>query len=181
MPEPIRSCTSKIFEPWRHTGKATLPTAGSAEVYPQEITRVFLNLISNAFYAANKRAAEAGGEPRLKAATRNLGEKVEIRFRDNGMGIAAESLPHLFDAGWQMRRARAEGVRTGGVWLGLAVAHQIVELHGGRIVAASGGASMGAVFTVRLPFAPATHANTLAPGVAKLPASAKGEGRIDAR
>jgi two-component system, NtrC family, sensor kinase len=65
------------------------PTVGIAEVYPQEITRVLLNLISNGFYAANKRATEAGNgfEPRLKAVTRNLGDKVEMRIRDNGGGI----------------------------------------------------------------------------------------------
>ena len=81
------------------------------------------------------------------------GSYAELVVRDNGMGIAAESLPHLFDPAWQMRRMRADGGRTGGVWLGLAVVHRIVELHGGRIVASSGGASMGAVFTVRLPLA----------------------------
>ncbi len=57
---------------------------------PQEITRVLLNLISNGFYAAMKRKAEAGAngyEPALTAATKNLGDRVEIRIRDNGSGI----------------------------------------------------------------------------------------------
>jgi signal transduction histidine kinase len=66
------------------------PAAGEADVFPQEITRVLLNLISNGFYAATKRRAGANGgdyEPRLAAATKNLGHSVEIRIRDNGTGI----------------------------------------------------------------------------------------------
>ena len=63
------------------------PAAGEAEFYPQEITRVLLNLISNGFYAATKRKTESDGdgyEPMLAAATRDLGDSVEIRIRDNG-------------------------------------------------------------------------------------------------
>ena len=66
------------------------PTAGEVDVFPQEITRVLLNLISNGFYAATKRKAHAddnGYEPTLAAATKNLGDSVEIRIRDNGTGI----------------------------------------------------------------------------------------------
>src|SRR6185312_6679997 len=65
------------------------PSTGMADVYPQEITRALLNLISNGFYAATKRKAEAGDgfEPVLCAATKNLGGEVEIRIRDNGTGI----------------------------------------------------------------------------------------------
>src|SRR5882762_6136075 len=61
-------------------------TAGLIETFPQEITRVFLNLISNGFYAMTKRGTENGGsgfEPVLSATTRNLGEMVEIGIRDN--------------------------------------------------------------------------------------------------
>src|SRR5262249_15008144 len=67
--------------------------AGQADVFPQDITRVLLNLISNGFYAATKRRAEADGngyEPTLVASTRSLGDRVEIRVRDNGMGIPPE-------------------------------------------------------------------------------------------
>jgi signal transduction histidine kinase len=57
-----------------------------ADVYPQEITRVLLNLISSGFYATTKRKEELGDgfEPALSATTKNLGDKVEIRIRDNG-------------------------------------------------------------------------------------------------
>ena len=66
------------------------PAAGEVDLFPQEITRALLNLISNGFYAATKRKAEANGgnyEPTLAAATKNLGDRVEIRIRDNGTGI----------------------------------------------------------------------------------------------
>ncbi len=79
------------------------------------------------------------------------GQFGEIVVRDNGAGIAAETLPHVFEANWQMQHARSDGARTPGVWLGLAVIHRIVELHGGRLFAHSDGQGMGAVFTVRLP------------------------------
>jgi two-component system NtrC family sensor kinase len=65
------------------------PAAGEAELFPQEVTRVLLNLIGNGFYAVRKRAerAEPTYEPLLTVATRDLGRAVEIRVRDNGTGI----------------------------------------------------------------------------------------------
>lgn len=63
------------------------PQAGTAELFPQEITRVLLNLVSNAFYAVTERKAESGGagafEPVVTATTRDRGERIEIRIRDN--------------------------------------------------------------------------------------------------
>jgi PAS domain S-box-containing protein len=121
------------------------PTAGTAEVYPQDITRVFLNLISNGFYAANKRAAEAGGDPRLKATTRNLGEKVEIRFRDNGMGIPPDIREKIFNPFFTTKPA---GEGTG---LGLSLSHDIVvKQHYGIIEVATEPGSF-TEFIVRLP------------------------------
>jgi signal transduction histidine kinase len=75
----------------------------------------------------------------------------EVVVRDNGSGISAETLQHVFDPVWQMNHARADGSRSAGMWLGLAVAYRIVELHGGRIFAASDGHGMGSVFTLRMP------------------------------
>ena len=71
-------------------GRSFDPAAGEVDVFPQEITRALLNLISNGFYAATKRKAEANGgnyEPTLAAATKSLGDSVEIKIRDNGTGI----------------------------------------------------------------------------------------------
>jgi signal transduction histidine kinase len=107
------------------------PTAGEADLFPQEITRVLLNLISNGFYAATKRKAQigAGGhEPMLAASTKNLGDSVEIRIRDNGNGIPPEVREKMFNPFFTTKPA---GEGTG---LGLSISHDIiVKQHGGSI------------------------------------------------
>jgi len=107
------------------------PEAGAADLYPQEITRALLNLISNGFYAATRRKAETGDEtfePVLSAGTRNLGKAVEIRIRDNGTGIATEVREKIFNPFFT---TKPTGEGTG---LGLSMAHDIiVKQHGGRI------------------------------------------------
>ena len=105
--------------------------AGEVDLFPQEITRVLLNLISNGFYAATKRKAEANGgdyEPTLAATTKNLGDSVEIRIRDNGTGIPPEVREQLFNPFFTTKPA---GEGTG---LGLSISHDIiVKQHGGSI------------------------------------------------
>jgi len=107
------------------------PAAGEVDLFPQEITRVLLNLISNGFYAATKRKAEANGgdyEPTLAAATKNLGDSVEISIRDNGTGIPPEVKEKLFNPFFTTKPA---GEGTG---LGLSISHDIiVKQHGGSI------------------------------------------------
>ncbi|UQR67867.1 GAF domain-containing protein [Bradyrhizobium sp. C-145] len=106
------------------------PSAGALDLYPQEITRVFLNLISNGFYAASKQKDAAGGafEPRLRATTTNLGGAVEIRIRDNGAGIPADVREKIFNPFFTTKPA---GEGTG---LGLSICHDIiVKQHGGSI------------------------------------------------
>ena len=107
------------------------PTAGEVDIFPQEITRALLNLISNGFYAATKRKAEANGgdyEPTLAATTKNLGDRVEIRIRDNGTGIPPEVKDKLFNPFFTTKPA---GEGTG---LGLSISHDIiVKQHGGSI------------------------------------------------
>jgi signal transduction histidine kinase len=106
------------------------PNAGQIDLYPQEITRVFLNLISNGFYAANKRKESSDGdfEPTLSASTKNLGNKVEIRIRDNGTGIPLEVKEKMFNPFFTTKPA---GEGTG---LGLSMSHDIVvKQHGGTI------------------------------------------------
>jgi GAF domain-containing protein len=108
------------------------PATGEADVFPQDITRVLLNLISNGFYAATRRKAEGNGgdgyEPTLAAATRSLGDSVEIRIRDNGTGIPPEVKEQMFNPFFTTKPA---GEGTG---LGLSISHDvIVKQHGGSI------------------------------------------------
>ena len=106
------------------------PAAGEADLFPQEITRVLLNLISNGFYAAMKRKAELrdGYEPALAAATRDLGDRVEIRIRDNGGGIPPEVRDKMFNPFFT---TKPPGEGTG---LGLSLSYDIiVKQHAGSI------------------------------------------------
>jgi signal transduction histidine kinase len=107
------------------------PGAGMIEVFPQEITRVFLNLVSNGFYAVTKRKAAAANsvfDPILSATTRDLGDSVEIRIRDNGIGIPPEVKDKMFNPFFTTKPA---GEGTG---LGLSMSHDIiVKQHGGTI------------------------------------------------
>jgi GAF domain-containing protein len=107
------------------------PAAGEVDVFPQDITRVLLNLIANGFYAATKRKTQAGSdgyEPTLSASTRSLGDQVEIRIRDNGTGIPTEVKEKIFNPFFTTKPA---GEGTG---LGLSISHDIiVKQHGGSI------------------------------------------------
>jgi two-component system, NtrC family, sensor kinase len=107
------------------------PTAGEVDVFPQDITRALLNLISNGFYAATKRKADGNGgdyEPTLAAATRNLGDRVEITIRDNGIGIPPDVKEKMFNPFFTTKPA---GEGTG---LGLSISHDIiVKQHGGSV------------------------------------------------
>jgi signal transduction histidine kinase len=107
------------------------PAAGQADVFPQDVTRVLLNLISNGFYAATKRRAESDGdgyEPTLVASTRSLGDRVEIKIRDNGTGIPPDVKEKMFNPFFTTKPA---GEGTG---LGLSISHDIiVKQHGGTM------------------------------------------------
>jgi signal transduction histidine kinase len=123
------------------------PNAGMIELFPQEITRVFLNLIGNGFYAVAKRKTEGaeGFDPVVSAVTRNLGDRVEIRIRDNGTGIPPEVKQKMFNPFFTTKPA---GEGTG---LGLSMSHDIiVKQHGGTIDVETEPGQF-TEFTVRLP------------------------------
>ena len=115
---------------------------------PQEITRVFLNLFGNGFYAANKRShsnGDASFRPSLAVSTRELGEAVEVRVRDNGTGIPPEIKEKLFQPFFT---TKPTGEGTG---LGLSISYDIVtQQHGGTITVES-ELDAYTEFTVRLP------------------------------
>ena len=107
------------------------PSAGEVDIFPQDITRALLNLISNGFYAATKRNTETNGgdyEPTLTASTRNLGDRVEVRIRDNGTGIPPDVKEKMFNPFFT---TKPTGEGTG---LGLSISHDIiVKQHAGSI------------------------------------------------
>ena len=107
------------------------PAAGEVDLFPQEITRALLNLISNGFYAATKRKSEVTGgnyEPMLATTIKNLGNSVEITIRDNGTGIPPEVRAKLFNPFFTTKPA------SEGTGLGLSISHDIiVKQHGGSI------------------------------------------------
>ena len=109
------------------------------ELVPQEMSRVFINLIGNGFYATTKRQREDGGpdfQPTLTVATRDLGDAVEVRVRDNGTGIPAEIRDKLFQPFFT---TKPTGEGTG---LGLSISYDIVtQQHGGTITVDSESAS----------------------------------------
>ena len=118
------------------------------EIVPQDMTRVFINLFGNGFYAAAKRqreGAESGFAPVLKVTTRDLGEAAEIRVRDNGVGIAPDIRDKLFQPFFT---TKPTGEGTG---LGLSISYDIVTLeHGGAIEVNSCDGEF-TEFTIRLP------------------------------
>jgi len=111
------------------------PAAGEVDVFPQDMRRALLNVIANGFYAATMRQAATNGgnyEPTLAASTKNLGDRVEIRIRDNGTGIAPAVKDKMFDPFFT---TKPTGEGTG---LGLSISHDIiVKQHAGSIEVAT--------------------------------------------
>jgi PAS domain S-box-containing protein len=122
-------------------------TLAPIEVVPQDVTRVFLNLIGNGFYAANKRRREAGDSfrPALKVTTRLLRNAVEARVRDNGTGIAPEHREKLFQPFFT---TKPSGEGTG---LGLSISYDIVTSQHGGVISVDSEPGEFTEFTVRLP------------------------------
>jgi len=111
------------------------PQVGSVQAYPQEFQRVLLNVISNGFYAVRKRQSEGADpsfQPELRLSTKALPDWIEIRVRDNGIGISEDVKAKMFNPFFT---TKAAGEGTG---LGLSLSHDIiVKQHGGRIEAQS--------------------------------------------
>jgi GAF domain-containing protein len=128
-------------------------TAGEADLYPQEVTRVLLNIIANGFYAAHKRKGHADGdtfEPKVIASTKNLGDRVEIRIRDNGTGIPPEVREKIFNPFFTTKPA---GEGTG---LGLSISHDIIVKQHSGTIAVETVPGQFTEFTVVLPRQPAS-------------------------
>ena len=124
------------------------PAAAPVELVPQDVTRVFLNLFGNGFYAANKRwrsAAAQSFQPMLRVATRDLGDAVEVRVRDNGTGIPPEIKDKLFQPFFT---TKPTGEGTG---LGLSISYDIVVQQHGGTIAVDSEVGEFTEFTITLP------------------------------
>ena len=106
------------------------------------LTQVMTNLLNNA-----SKYTDPGGAISLSVHSRGM--EVDVRIKDNGSGIPAETLPHVFDLFVQSDRALARA--QGGLGIGLTVVRRLVEMHGGTVSAFSGGIDQGSEFVVTLP------------------------------
>ena len=101
------------------------------------------NVIGNAIHCTG-----AGGNISVRA-TVESGKVLDISITDDGIGIDAADLPHIFDRFYRTEQSRSLGI--GGTGLGLAITRAIVEGHGGTVAVESGGPGRGATMTIRLP------------------------------
>jgi CheY-like chemotaxis protein len=123
---------------------------------PDRLQQVVWNLVSNAIKFTPR-------EGRVDVELLRDGRELVIRVRDNGRGIPADLLPHVFERFWQADATTTR--RHGGLGLGLAIVRHLVELHGGTVAADSSPEVPGAVFTVRLPADPAALSMAEQPAV----------------
>ena len=122
------------------------------------LTQAVVNLLNNA-----AKYTPAGGE--ISLAVARINGELEIRIRDNGRGIRADQLEHIFDLFVQVDPDYRDAV--GGLGVGLALVRRVIELHGGHVLARSAGIGQGSEFILRLPSAAdAQHAVQLTPATA---------------
>ena len=110
---------------------------------PDRLQQVVWNLLSNAVKFTPK-----GGTVTVSVRRQDSPAEFEIVVTDTGNGIATEFLPHIFE---RFRQAGTGARRHGGLGLGLSIVRHIVEIHGGTVMATSGGEGKGSTFTLRLP------------------------------
>jgi two-component system NtrC family sensor kinase len=124
------------------------PSLKPVELVPQDITRVFLNLFGNGFYAANQRAranSDTSFRPVLRVATRDDGDSIEVTVRDNGTGIPADIRDKLFQP---LFTTKPTGEGTG---LGLSISYDIITQQHGGTIAVDSQEGQFTEFTIRLP------------------------------
>jgi len=131
---------------------------------PARLQQVIWNLLSNAVKFTPKGGA-------IDVYLRQVESSAEIVIRDNGIGIAPDFLPFVFE---RFRQAESVATRSHrGMGLGLAIVRHLIELHGGTVLAESEGENKGSVFSIRLPLAAVSFAGVLLES--KIPANGHDE------
>ncbi|HVT36438.1 MAG TPA: ATP-binding protein [Nevskiaceae bacterium] len=143
---PAIEMVSPLLEKLRHKLAVAVPTVGLPVVVdPTRLAQVLSNLLNNA-----AKFTEPGGDITLVA--ERDGEQIVLRVTDNGIGIAEDMLPKVFE---MFEQGEQSLVRSrGGLGLGLTIARRLAELHGGTLEAHSEGTGKGSSFVLRLPAAP---------------------------
>ena len=137
---------SPLYEQRRHRLAIDVTTSGLVvDVDAVRLAQVISNLLTNA-----AKYTEVGGEVSVRA--ERAGNEVILTVRDNGIGIAPEMLPRIFDLFVQDHQALDRSL--GGLGLGLAIVRSLVTAHGGRVTAASEGKGKGSTFSIAIPAAP---------------------------
>ncbi len=134
-----------LFDEHKHELTLELPEPG-VKVFgdPTRLTQAIANVLGNA-----AKYTDVGGQVSL--ATLVHESDVEIRIRDNGIGIRPEMLPHVFELFTQLDRTDGRMQTPGGLGIGLALVQRLVQMHGGEVSAASEGPGKGSEFVIRLP------------------------------
>ena len=122
------------------------PLIGTIQVVPQDMGRVFLNLYNNAFYAVSEKSKQISKvfEPTVSIRTRQTGDQLEIRIKDNGFGIPQKVIDKIFQPFFT---TKPTGQGTG---LGLSISYDIVKAHGGNLMVYTNEGE-GAEFVIQLP------------------------------
>ncbi|MES2668086.1 MAG: ATP-binding protein [Patescibacteria group bacterium] len=155
--------TASFIESRDHTLTSTLPEEALwLEADPVRLEQVFVNLLNNA-----AKYTEPGGRIEVLAEAR--GAQAVVTIADSGIGMQEELLEHVFEPFYQIEHA---GKLSAGLGIGLSLTRTLVEMHGGTILAESGGPGLGSRFTVRLPLARESRKTEVTPALpADRPAS----------
>ena len=138
----VETCQPDMDKRLQRLTLALPPSPVNVDGDAVRLAQVFSNLLDNASKYTPKGGAITLAMTREDAA-------LAISVRDNGVGISAEALPHIFDLFMQDTHART--LHNGGLGIGLAVVRELVEAHGGSVVASSAGSGLGSDFVVTLP------------------------------
>jgi signal transduction histidine kinase len=149
----VETVEPEIIERRQRLITALPPSPVWLQVDPWRLEQVFVNLLANA-----SRYTDPAGEIAIFMHLRD--DQVVVRFRDSGIGIAPDALPHVFEPFIQ---ADPESARSrAGLGIGLALVRNLVTLHGGSVAAASAGLGRGSEFSVRLPWKSASGIDCVA-------------------